>query len=80
MYAQHNGSQWQTEVVACGGSWYGWHTSLELDSQGRPHISYCDCEGANELMYAWHDGVEWHIEVVDSNGQVGDDISLALDA
>jgi PKD repeat protein len=36
--------------------------------------------GTFELRYAWYDGTAWHIQVVDSNGSVGMDTSLALDA
>jgi len=72
------GNAWQIEVVESQGN-LGYYTSLELDAQGRPRISYYD-EGNGCLRYAWHDGSEWHIEVVDDTGDVGQYTSLALDA
>lgn len=71
-------NNWQTETVDDDGQ-VGWSTSLELDSAGRPHISYFDYTH-NDLKYAHWDGSAWHIEPVDSAGQVGRDTSLALDA
>jgi hypothetical protein len=71
---------WQVETVACGSGWYGWNTSLKLDAQGRPRISYQAGWPNGDLMYAWHDGAQWHIELVDSQGETGYHTSLALDS
>jgi hypothetical protein len=70
------GGGWQTEIV--DGGQVGWNTSLKLDADGRPHVSYFDY-GNNDLKYARWDGDAWQTETVDSDGQVGRDTSLALD-
>ena len=56
----------------------GGYTSLALDGDGYPHISYYDW-GNNDLKYAYQDAFGWHIETVDSEGGVGRYSSLALD-
>ena len=57
----------------------GEHTSLALDSNGYPHISYCDWTNM-DLKYAYWDGADWQIQTVDSEGWVGGHTSLALDS
>ena len=67
------------EVVdAVGGVDYGTSTSMALDANGNPHISYYD--GTNyDLKYTYRSGGSWHTEVVDTTGNVGLYTSLALD-
>ena len=79
MYAHDDGGGWQIEVVACGEGWYGWNSSLALDTQELPHISYQAAWPNQDLMYAWYDGGQWQHETVDSEGMVGYYTSLALD-
>jgi len=60
----------------------GTHTSLALDKDGCPHISYYDNDqGRGGLKYAYQDDFGWHIETVDHGfrGLVGAYTSLALD-
>jgi hypothetical protein len=57
----------------------GRYTSLQLDTAGRPHISYYDVKNG-DLKYAYKDSAAWHVETVDSVGNVGGYTSLALDA
>ena len=57
----------------------GEYTSLALDAQGNPSISYWD-DTRFDLMYASKRGGEWAAEIVDSLGDVGRWTSLALDA
>lgn len=71
------GSVWRIETVEAG--YVGQHSSLALDSNGRPHISYYDFLN-NDLKYAFKDGTDWHIETVDFMGYVGAYTSLALDS
>jgi hypothetical protein len=57
----------------------GQYTSLALDAQGNPHISYLDVSNG-DLKYASGRGGTWTIETVDATGLVGYWSSLALDA
>lgn len=56
----------------------GWFTSLALDSQGNPHISYYDYTNG-DLKYCTQKKETWKIETIDSTGDVGKYTSLALD-
>jgi hypothetical protein len=80
LYAHDEGSGWQIETVACGAGWYGWNSSLALDTQERPRISYLAGWPISDLMYAWYDGAQWQHETIDSQGSVGLYTSLALDS
>lgn len=42
-----------------------WGTSLALDSENRPHISYCDL-GNGHIGYAWWTNSVWDIQQVDT--------------
>ncbi|MDI6641227.1 MAG: hypothetical protein QME68_02830, partial [Elusimicrobiota bacterium] len=53
-------------------------TSIEVDENCYPHISYCD-DKTCDLKYAKWTGTSWSIETVDSAGNVGSRNSLALD-
>ena len=70
-------SSWQVEVVDSVGTVGGW-TSLALDANNQPHISYYDFTNG-DLKYAHKDSLGWHIEIVASQGDVGTYTSLALD-
>ena len=62
-----------------GGAFVGTYTSIALDSNDRPHISYYDNTNEN-LKYARWTGSNWVIETVDSPGSVGRFSSIALDS
>lgn len=65
-------------VDAEGDTGYG--TSLALDADDRPHISYYDSTNG-DLKYAHWTSDNWEIETVDSDVDfIFSDISLALDA
>jgi len=59
-------------------NWVGEYTSLALDSDDNPHISYYDATN-HDLKYAYYDG-SWHEETVDSGDLVGEYTSIALDS
>lgn len=68
--------QWVIECAACPTSfWRTTDRSLQLDSNGYPHIAY----GGNDLFYTWFDGNKWQTETVDTTLQNGYSPALALD-
>ena len=77
-YATWNGSDWEIEAIDSVGD-YAAYTSLALDSNGRPHISYND-RSDGDLKYTRWNGSGWEIEVVDSDFDVGWENPLALDS
>lgn len=82
-YAARDGDAWDIQTVDSDG-YVGWETSLALDADGHPHISYYDGDNGY-LKYAGWDGApetggDWRIDIVDSDGDVGWDTSLAVDA
>jgi hypothetical protein len=75
-----NGDDWSCETVDSAG-YVGMSTSLVLDKQGNPHISYKHW-GNGDLKYAHKlksQNEGWWSVVVDSAGDVGWYTSLALD-
>jgi hypothetical protein len=67
-------AQWEMESVATHGN-VGYQSSLALDQDGHPHITFCDYS-TGFLEYAYHDGVEWQRQTLDTHGSYS---SLALD-
>jgi len=76
-YATRSDGAWERTVVDAGPG-VGSYSSLALDSQTRPAISYYD-HVDGDLRYARWDGSRWISETVDSGGDVGAHTSLALD-
>lgn len=72
------GLRWNIQTVDSEGH-AGTSTSLALDSEGYPHISYRDFN-IRDLKYAAFDGSAWEIQTIDSEGFVGEYTSLALDS
>jgi outer membrane protein assembly factor BamB len=73
-----NGGSWSCETVDSIEQ-VGRFTSLALDSNNQPHISYYD-DTNGDLKYAKWTGAEWSITTVDSIGDVGKYTSIALDS
>ncbi len=80
-YAYKDGSGWNLQCIDSITSTFTnqfKYTSLELDSDNYPHISYYDYD-QKDLKYARWDGSEWQIEMIDSVDNVGKYASLRLD-
>ncbi|MBU7004218.1 MAG: PKD domain-containing protein, partial [Theionarchaea archaeon] len=69
---------WNVETIDTDRS-VGQSTSIALDSNNLPHISYFDTHN-HDLRYARFDGAQWNIETVDSEGDVGEYTSIAIDS
>jgi hypothetical protein len=80
-YAHWNGAKWVITFLDQTGKTEDVETSIALDSQGNPHISYYEGGGRN-LKYAYYDGDSqaWVKEFVDQAGDVGMTNSLRLDS
>jgi hypothetical protein len=72
------GTAWNIETVDSAAN-VGTFSSLALDSNNDPHISYRDSLN-HDLKYAKWTGTNWSTETVDSAGDVGRYSSLALDS
>lgn len=82
-YAEWDGAGWSIAVVdtAAPGSapYVGQFTSLVIDSEDNPHISYHD-DMAHSLKYARRSSGSWLTQTVDGPPLVVQGTSLALDA
>jgi hypothetical protein len=81
-YAVWNGSAWNIQTLENQKSeryQVGQSSSLALDSEERPHISYIDSYG-DYLRYAFFNGSAWQIYTLDSIVHGGCYTSLALDS
>jgi len=77
-YADPRQRGWSIETVE-GITSVGKWSSLTLDSNDYPHISYGD-ETNSALKYAYKDMYGWHNVTVDNTGEVGKYTSLAIDS
>jgi hypothetical protein len=73
-----NSSSWMTQTVDSAGN-VGFATSIALDSNNYPHISYYDYDNQS-LKYARWTGTNWYIATLDSMGPYGVYTSIALDS
>jgi hypothetical protein len=76
-YAEWDGSNWMIQTVVSGGSYF---SSIALDSNSYPHVSYCDLWSDGYLCYASWNGKTWSIQTVDSTTKEGNGNSIALDS
>ncbi len=68
---------WILEIVDDSSPEVGIATSLALDTDGNPHISYVD-KSDNDLKYARRDSSGWYMEIVADSSP--DQTSIALDS
>jgi hypothetical protein len=78
-YATRVSNTWTPELVESGVN-SGLSSSIEMDSQDRPHISYRSGNTAGGLMYAFFDGANWQFSPrVDHDFWYGNSTSIELD-
>jgi PKD repeat protein len=73
-----HGSEWRIETVDPSldvGSW----TSIAIDSNGYPRISYRDHNNGDLRQARWN-GTSWIIEIIDPEGRTGGETSIAIDS
>lgn len=76
--ASLSSSEWYIYEVDSDGD-VGFSTSIALDNNDNPHISYYDYSHS-DLKYARWTGDNWSIQTVVSAGRVGTSNSVALDS
>ena len=70
---------WQIQAVDAANNVGRW-TSLALDRNDAPHISYQSASGGPALRYARWTGTEWATQTVDPQAGGGEGCALTLDA
>lgn len=78
MYARWYESAWYISAIDIPGK-VGLWSSMDLASNDKPHVSYCDNTNDN-LKYAYLGPEFWHIFTIDSVGDVGHYTSIAVDS
>ncbi|MBI4369605.1 MAG: hypothetical protein HY547_05185 [Elusimicrobia bacterium] len=71
------GAEWGVSTIDGDGE-TGYWPSLDIDSNGRPHVAYND-SGRGQLKYAYWNGASWVLETVDGSGSTGYTPSMDLD-
>lgn len=92
-FSDSDGDGFDDSVDPCPDSQYEWSltevdsnpkagyssTSLVVDENDRPHIAYHDGTD-KDLQYAWHDGDSWNKKELESTGDTGYAVSMALNS
>jgi hypothetical protein len=76
-YSQDDSGQWTVEAVGSGSLTYKYATSVAVDPEGGPHITYYDQKN-NDLAFASRDGSGWDIALIDTEGDTGLFSSLVI--
>jgi hypothetical protein len=74
--------QWVKEsidIVSHDATWYGWATSIAIDSSGHAHISYVD-QSTGALMYATNTDGSWVNTTLDNTYASGAYSDIAVDS
>ncbi|MFQ6027473.1 MAG: hypothetical protein ACE5Q6_08280 [Dehalococcoidia bacterium] len=69
-YGRNDSGNWVVEEVGTGPITYKYATSIAVDPQGAPHISYFDQRG-NDLALASRGADGWDISTIDADGDTG---------
>jgi len=77
-YAFFDGATWLVEAIGSAQIVWSTGTSLALDANDDPHITYYD-SNTGDLMYAVKSGGTWTITSIDVGGDAGRFSSLELD-
>lgn len=77
-YATNASGEATVTQVGSGPIVYEFGTSIRLDQNGLPGITYYD-QGEEALAYARFDGNQWTVELVDQNGDAGRYSNLIYD-
>ncbi|MDA1349126.1 MAG: hypothetical protein O3A47_09725 [Chloroflexi bacterium] len=78
-YFQDDSGKWEVEQVDSGPQTYKYATSVAVDPNGAPHITYFD-QSRNDLVLASRNDGDWTKETVDSEGDSGLFSSLVIGA
>jgi hypothetical protein len=84
-YAKWTGASWKIQTLDITNwpeywVWVNGWTSIALDSNDFPHISYFVDDPDYDLKYAKWTGTKWIIDTVDSEGSVGGLSSIIIDS
>lgn len=69
-YGLNDSGTWTVEDVGTGPITYKYATSIAVDPQGNPHITYYE-QNDNDLALASRDASGWSIDRVDTTGDTG---------
>ena len=76
-YFQDDSGAWTVETIGSGPLTYKYATSVAVDPQGGPHITYYDQKN-NDLAFASRSGSGWDIAAIDTEGDTGLFSSLVI--
>lgn len=77
MYSTRVSGTWQSELVTDAPTYAP--IGIAIDSAGRPHIAWKEKGGIGDLRYAVRNAASWAVDRVDSEGDIGEGCSIAID-
>jgi len=79
-YAHYDDRIWQHETIAPVGGNFTVGTSIAIDAQNNPHVTFAQIHPTWALKYARRDEASWSLESIEEQYQVGYRSSLVLAA
>ncbi len=64
MYATWDGVDWTQEHVYSGSAYPAINASVQMDSNGYPHIAHCQNYSPLNLYHSWKDAGGWHTGII----------------